>query len=249
MTTQTQETAEKLSRNGKRPLALASGVQAQIAGTTVTVKGPKGSIARGEVPFERSWTAFGRSWDPEAGPGGRIGWVTADGVREQRGGAYYSEAAVELIASLPPCLIGMEACSGAHHWAREFGRLGHTVRLMAPKFVVPYRLSGKRGKKCLHVVSAFASANRLTLNVGYHNEHHDFPTIPWNRLPRLRALRSDRRRSRSFRRFPASLAIAARAMRCRSATGLWAIFSQVRARQSRSPPRPPTAVLHSRPAH
>ncbi len=53
---------------------------------------------------------------------------------------------LELIASLPPCLIGMEACSGAHHWAREFGRLGHTVRLMAPKFVVPYRLSGKRGK-------------------------------------------------------------------------------------------------------
>ena len=27
---------------------------------------------------------------------------------------------LELIANLPPCLIGMEACSGAHHWAREF---------------------------------------------------------------------------------------------------------------------------------
>lgn len=53
----------------------------------------------------------------------------------------------ELIASLAPCTIGMEACSGAHHWARLFGRLGHTVRLMAPKFVTPpYRLSGKRGK-------------------------------------------------------------------------------------------------------
>jgi hypothetical protein len=33
---------------------------------------------------------------------------------------------------LPPCLIGMEACSGAHHWAREFSKFGHTVRLMAP---------------------------------------------------------------------------------------------------------------------
>ena len=51
-----------------------------------------------------------------------------------------------LIASLPPCVIGMEACSGAHHWARLFMRHGHTVRLLAPKFVVPYRLSGKRGK-------------------------------------------------------------------------------------------------------
>ena len=53
---------------------------------------------------------------------------------------------LELIASVPPCLIGMEACSGAHHWAREFAQFGHTVRLMAPKFVSPYRLSGKRGK-------------------------------------------------------------------------------------------------------
>ena len=53
---------------------------------------------------------------------------------------------LELIAALPPCVIGMEACSGAHHWAREFQALGHTVRLIAPKFVTPYRLSGKRGK-------------------------------------------------------------------------------------------------------
>jgi len=53
---------------------------------------------------------------------------------------------LELVANLPPCLIGMEACSGAHHWARQFRTYGHTVRLMAPKFVSPYRLSGKRGK-------------------------------------------------------------------------------------------------------
>lgn len=53
---------------------------------------------------------------------------------------------LEVVAQLPPCLIGMEACSGAHHWARAFSRFGHTVRLIAPKFVVPYRLSGKRGK-------------------------------------------------------------------------------------------------------
>ncbi|UBM07912.1 IS110 family transposase [Cupriavidus metallidurans] len=52
----------------------------------------------------------------------------------------------ELIAQLPPCLIGMEACSGAHHWARVFQQYGHTVRLMAAKLVAPYRMSGKRGK-------------------------------------------------------------------------------------------------------
>ena len=53
---------------------------------------------------------------------------------------------VELVAQLPPCVIGMEACSGAHHWARLFRQHGHVIKLMAPKFVTPYRMSGKRGK-------------------------------------------------------------------------------------------------------
>lgn len=52
----------------------------------------------------------------------------------------------QLIASIPPCTIAMEACSGAHHWARTFGGFGHKVKLIAPKFVVPYRRSGKKGK-------------------------------------------------------------------------------------------------------
>jgi transposase len=46
-------------------------------------------------------------------------------------------------AKLPPCLIGMEACSSAHHWARKLESLGHTVRLMAPQFVKPYVKSNK----------------------------------------------------------------------------------------------------------
>jgi transposase len=52
---------------------------------------------------------------------------------------------LEAIAALPPCTIGMEACSGAHHLARQFVAFGHTVRLMAPKLVAPYRMSGKNG--------------------------------------------------------------------------------------------------------
>lgn len=44
---------------------------------------------------------------------------------------------------LPPCLIGMEACSTAHHWARELTKLGHTVRLMPPSYVKPYVRRGK----------------------------------------------------------------------------------------------------------
>ena len=56
------------------------------------------------------------------------------------------EQLLPLIVQLPPCTIGMEACSGAHHWARAFRQHGHTVKLIAPKFVTPYRMSGKRGK-------------------------------------------------------------------------------------------------------
>jgi len=47
------------------------------------------------------------------------------------------------LANLPPCLIGMEACSGAHYWAPEIRKLGHDPRIMAPKFVIPYRKGGK----------------------------------------------------------------------------------------------------------
>lgn len=49
----------------------------------------------------------------------------------------------ETVAALSPCLIGMEACSGAHEWGRRFQQHGHTVKLMAPKFVAPYRKSDK----------------------------------------------------------------------------------------------------------
>jgi transposase len=58
----------------------------------------------------------------------------------------------EIIAALPPCTIGMEACSGAHHWVRMFQALGHTVKLMAPKFVAPYAttdLCGRIAQACM----------------------------------------------------------------------------------------------------
>ena len=43
----------------------------------------------------------------------------------------------------PGCEIGMEACSGAHHWARALRERGFTVKLMAPQFVKPYVKSQK----------------------------------------------------------------------------------------------------------
>lgn len=46
-------------------------------------------------------------------------------------------------ANLSPCLIGLEACGGAHHWVRTLTELGHTVRMIAPQFVKPYVKSNK----------------------------------------------------------------------------------------------------------
>lgn len=46
-------------------------------------------------------------------------------------------------ARLPTCLVGMEACGSAHHWARKLEGFGHTVRLMAPQFVKPFVKSNK----------------------------------------------------------------------------------------------------------
>jgi transposase len=49
----------------------------------------------------------------------------------------------EFFAQLPPCLIGMEACGGAHYWARKLTDFGHTVKLIAPQFVKPYVKTNK----------------------------------------------------------------------------------------------------------
>src|SRR3712207_1280923 len=62
---------------------------------------------------------------------------------------------LEFFAGIKPCLVGMEACAGAHHWAREIARLGHEVRLMPPAYVKPYV---KRGKTDAADAEAIAEA-------------------------------------------------------------------------------------------
>ncbi len=46
-------------------------------------------------------------------------------------------------ANMASCVIGMEACAGAHYWARLLEKQGHTVKLMAPQFVKPYVKTNK----------------------------------------------------------------------------------------------------------
>lgn len=68
--------------------------------------------------------------------------ITAEGkvlVRRQlrRGGV------LKFFQRVPSCLVGIEACGMAHHWAREIAALGHTVKLMPPAYVKPYVKRGK----------------------------------------------------------------------------------------------------------
>lgn len=46
-------------------------------------------------------------------------------------------------ARMEPCLVGIEACGGAHYWAAKLSALGHRVKMMAPQFVKPYVKTNK----------------------------------------------------------------------------------------------------------
>ncbi len=108
---------------------------------------------------------------------------------------------VATLAALPPCLIGMEACSGAHEWGRRFRRLGHAVRLMARKFVAPYRKSGKNdGNDAEAVCEAVTRPNMRFVPVksaeqqavlALHRVRHGFVVERTALIDRLRGLMSE----------------------------------------------------------
>jgi transposase len=70
------------------------------------------------------------------------------------------EKVMEIVAALPPCLIGIEACTGAHEWARRFLACGHRVGIMMARFVAPYRKSSKNdGNDAEAICEAVARPN------------------------------------------------------------------------------------------
>jgi len=64
---------------------------------------------------------------------------------------------LNVFRQIEPCLVAMEACGSAHYWARELGKLGHEVRLIAPQFVKPYVKSGKNDANDAEAICEAAS--------------------------------------------------------------------------------------------
>jgi transposase len=62
------------------------------------------------------------------------------------------------LANLPPCLIGMEACTGAHHLSRKLQALGHDARLMPAKYVRPYSKGEKNDYRDAEAIAEERSA-------------------------------------------------------------------------------------------
>lgn len=68
---------------------------------------------------------------------------------------------LEYFANRAPCLIGMEACGGSHHWARQLTNMGHVVKLMPAKFVKA-STSATRAMRRTPVQSGWPFSNPLS---------------------------------------------------------------------------------------
>jgi transposase len=90
---------------------------------------------------------------------------------------------LESMAQIKPAEIGMEACATAHHWAREFQKLEHEVKLIHPKFVAAYRKSGKNDFNDAEAICEARSRPTMRLVTIKTLEQQDMQTL--HRLRRL----------------------------------------------------------------
>src|SRR3954468_14826403 len=67
------------------------------------------------------------------------------------------ESVIKFAASLPPCIVAMEACCGAHHLGRILRSQGHEVRLMSPEYVRPYVKAQKNDDRDAEAIAEAAT--------------------------------------------------------------------------------------------
>ena len=65
------------------------------------------------------------------------------------------------MARIPRCTVAMEACASSHHWGRELSALGHTVRLIAPQHVKPYRVGNKTDRNDAEAICEAAQRPKM----------------------------------------------------------------------------------------
>jgi len=70
---------------------------------------------------------------------------------------------LSFLAAQARCVVAMEACAGAHYWAREIAKLGHHVRLISPAYVKPFIKRQKNDAGFMHAVSVFLVAIAVVL--------------------------------------------------------------------------------------
>jgi len=87
------------------------------------------------------------------------------------------EQVAPFFANLSPCLVGLEACGGAHYWARRLSGFGHTVRLMVPQFVKPYVKSNKNDRNDAEAMCEAVSRPQMRFVPGKSVEQQDIQAL------------------------------------------------------------------------
>ena len=87
------------------------------------------------------------------------------------------EQVAPFFANLSPCLVGLEACGGAHYWARRLSGFGHTVRLMAPQFVKPYVKSNKNDRNDAEAICEAVSRPQMRFVPAKSVEQQDIQAL------------------------------------------------------------------------
>src|SRR4029450_13095022 len=84
---------------------------------------------------------------------------------------------IPFLAKLPPVRIGMEACGGAHYWARRFREHGHEVKLMAPQFVKPYVKSNKNDSRDAEAIAEAMTRPTMRFVPTKEVDQQDLPAL------------------------------------------------------------------------